>query len=85
MKQITCSSWQNFIQHYTYVHNRFFRIHCGHCICKRLKIKKPDAAACENYVQAAPEENEFVTKEYLSKKMLDYFMRMELLPEICEE
>ncbi len=40
--------------------------------------------SCEHYVLAEPDEAAFVTKEYLSKELLAYLFRLELLPEIKE-
>jgi hypothetical protein len=36
-------------------------------------------------MRAEPDETAFVTKEYLSKELLEYMMKLELLPEIQEE
>ena len=59
-------------------------MNCGHCTGKKIKRKLPDAKACDNYVKKAPEESAFVSKEYLSKKLLEYMMQLELLPEIYD-
>ena len=59
-------------------------MNCGHCTCKRVKRKQPDAKACDDYMQKDPQESAFVTKEYLSKVLLEYMMQLELLPEIYD-
>ena len=82
MRQATCASCVYYRQHYTFDRRKIFQIYCGHCTYKRAKTKRPDAKACENYMQADPTEKTFVTKEYLSKALLDYMLKLELLPEI---
>lgn len=46
------------------------------------KRKQPDAPACDAFSPAPPDENAFATKEYLSKELLQYLIRLELLPPI---
>ena len=74
----TCAYYQ---QHYSLDHRKLFRIHCGHCFYQRTKIRKPTAKACENY-RPSESSDPFVTKEFLSKKLLEYMTSLELLPEI---
>lgn len=82
MNQNTCESCSHYIQHYTFDDQRFVRICCGHCTYGRVRVKKPDAKICENYIQAKSAAKPFATKEYLTKKLLDYVLRLELTPEI---
>ena len=77
-----CKYCRHFCQHYTFDHGKLFRVYCGHCTYSKVKIKQPDSKACQHYVWAAPDEDAFATKEYLSKALLDYVLKMELLPEI---
>ena len=77
-----CKTCGYFRQHYTFDQRKIFRVYCGHCTYQRPKTKRPDAKACENYLLAEPGENAFVAKEYLSKALLEYILRLELLPEI---
>ena len=51
----------------------------------RIKNKKPDQIACEKFVQKENKEKDIVSKEYLSKSLLDWIRQLELLPEIQEE
>lgn len=82
MVEKQCKGCQFFRQHYTFDNRRIFRVYCGHCTFARIKTKKPDAKACENYVQGLSQEAAFVTKEFLSKELLQYVLNLELLPEI---
>ena len=81
----TCQKCEHFRRHYGVDGTRIFRLHCGHCVLPRMKNKKPDQAACEKFVQKENKEKDFVSKEYLSKTLLDWFRQLELLPEIQEE
>lgn len=82
MKSNTCSSCGYYRQHYTFDRQKIFRVYCGHCTCKKAKARKPDSKTCENYVKSEPDKEAFATKEYLSKALLEYLLKLELLPEI---
>ena len=82
MENKFCKSCAYFRQHYTFDKQRIFRVFCGHCTLKNPTGKKPDAKICQYYIPAEPAEDAFVSKEFLSKALLDYMLRMELLPEI---
>ena len=84
MEVPTCSTCEYYRQHYIFDKRKIFQVHYGHCIYQRAKAKRPDAKACENYMQSDPDENAFVSKEYLSKALLEYVLKLELLPEIHE-
>ena len=46
----TCSQCRHFHQHYGKgVHGEFIEIYAGHCGTPRLRNRKPDAAACQNF------------------------------------
>ena len=79
-----CKDCKNFSQHYTLDSRRIFRIHCGHCTLHPPKHKKPHTAACKNFAPGTPQEDAFISKEYLSKELLQYMLQLELLPEITE-
>jgi len=81
----TCKSCQYYHQHYAFSEGCIHRAFCGHCTFGRCKTKRPYTAACENYIYTAPDENAFVSKEYLSKALLLRVLNMELLPPIEEE
>ena len=82
MNQSTCNSCMHYRQHYAFDQRKIFRVHCGHCTCPKVKTKWPDSKICENYVQSDPDEEFFVSKEFLSKVLLEYMLKLELLPEI---
>ena len=84
MDNHSCKTCAYYRQHYTFDHRKIFRVYCGHCTYQKAKTKRPDAKACENYLLSESAENAFVTKEYLSKALLEYMLNLELLPEICE-
>ena len=79
-----CSDCRYYLQHYTFNDNerKLFRVYCGHCTFSKVKRKQPDAMACENFVSGSVQEDAFVSKEYLSKALLQYILDLELLPEI---
>ena len=82
MSETTCRSCKYFYQHYGLSQGRLHWLNCGHCTHKaRTKHKRPDKKACDHYAQGEPLENIFVTKEYLTKALLDRVLRAELLPE----
>ena len=82
MKQHICQTCYYFRQHYTFDQRKIFRVYCGHCVFDRPRRKKPDTPGCINYSPSESQEAAFVTKEYLSKELLQYMLSMELLPEI---
>lgn len=84
MQEKQCKNCQYYLRHYTFDERKIFRIYCGHCTFNRSKTKKPDAAACENFIPGSPQEDAFVRKEYLSKELLQYMISLELLPDIKE-
>ena len=85
MDKQLCGNCVHFHQHYVLDAKRIFRIRYGHCSFSRVKKRKPDDNACDHYVYAPPDQDAFVTKEFLSKTLLAYFLRLELLPEIQED
>jgi len=82
MDQNTCKTCAYFRQHYAIDERKIFRVFCGHCTYRSPRTKRPYAKACENYVFAGPDESAFVSKEYLSKTLLEYVLGLDLLPEI---
>lgn len=82
MTQNTCGTCAHYRRHYVLDQRKIFRVYCGHCTYLKAKTKRPDSKICENYVQTAPDEEAFASKEYLSKTLLEYMLRLELLPEI---
>ena len=86
MNHKQCKDCRQYIQHYTFNDHLLFRVNCGHCVLPEMrKTKRPDTKACNQFEPRDPEENAFVTKEYLSKPLLERVLSMELLPEIKDE
>ncbi len=77
-----CKECQYYLQHYAFNKRKIFSVYCGHCTYGRPKRKQPDANVCENFIPAAIQEDPFVSKEYLNKELLQYMLRLELLPDI---
>jgi len=80
-----CSDCRYYLQHYTFNERKLFRVYCGHCTFPKVKRKQPDAMACENFVSGSVQKDAFVSKEYLSKELLHYVLKLELLPDIEKE
>ena len=84
MKTNSCNTCAYYLQHYTLNQKDIFKVDCGHCTYGRPKRKRPDAKICDHFSPRAEGEEPFVRKEYLSKALLDYVLKLDLLPEICE-
>ena len=82
MEKKYCKDCGYFYQHYALDDRKIFRVFCGHCTLSTARRKQPHTIACDGFVPALPDENAFATKEYLSKTLLEYMMKLELLPEI---
>ena len=77
-----CGSCEYFHQHYILNGRGIVRVYCGHCTYQRIRTRRPDRDACDHYVPAPPDEDAFATREYLSKELLRYVLKLEPLPEI---
>lgn len=84
MEKKVCKDCKYYLRHYTFDSKKIFRVHCGHCTHHKAKAKRPDAKACEYFVPGKPQEDAFASKEYLSKELLQYMLKLELLPNIEE-
>ena len=82
MEKKYCKHCMYFHQHYAFDNRKIFRVYCGHCTLGKIKRKLPDTVACDGFVVAPPDEDAFVTMEYLSKELLQYLLHLELLPPI---
>ena len=80
-----CKDCTHFLQHYAFLSCKLTRIYCGHCLLHRGKSRRPDTAACQHYVQRSPDEDPFISREYLSKALLQYVLQMDLLPPIPDQ
>ena len=79
-----CKTCAHYRQHYTFDQRKIFQVYYGHCTYQKAKTKRPDTKACEHYLLSEAAETAFVTREYLSKALLEYMLELELLPEIKE-
>ena len=84
MEKKTCKECDRYIQHYAFLDGRFRPVFCGHCPAHKTKKVKPYTEACDGFIPGRPMEEQLVTKEYLTKKMLEYFMKMELWEESAQ-
>jgi hypothetical protein len=82
MSEKICQNCQYYRQHYGISGGRIYKVFCGHCTAGKLKVKRPWTKCCTNYIYAPPAEDAFVSKEYLSKALLQRVLNMELLPPI---
>ena len=82
MEKKMCDSCVYYFRHYSMDKQRVFRVFCGHCTFEKAKRKDPFREACEHYEHRPPQEDAFADKEYLSKFLLEYMAKLELLPEI---
>lgn len=85
MNTPTCKDCRYYLPHYTLADGELFSVYCGHCRKTPPRTKKPDKAACEHFEQGEPVTKQFVRKEYLSKRLLEHVLNMELLPAIDNE
>ena len=82
MENSTCRNCAYFRQHYIITEGRIFRISVGHCTDRQVRSKDAYAKPCARFLPGLPDEEQFVTKRYLSKQLLEYVLNMDLLPEI---
>ena len=85
MEEKECRNCAFYLQHFTMSKGKIIRVFCGHCTKRCYKRRLPDAKSCELFQPGTLPEEAFVSKEYLSKELLQYVLRMELLPEIHEQ
>ena len=84
MDNNTCKNCEYFRQHYSLDKRKIFRVFCGHCVFGRVKRKRPYDPVCENFASRESQEDPFVSKEYLSKELLEYMMGLDLFPGVEE-
>ena len=82
MNEVQCAQCESYIQHYILRNGKLYRIFCGHCLRFPAKRKRPYAPACEHFVPGEADTNSYVGKEFLTKKLLERVLNMELLPNI---
>lgn len=82
MDKKLCHECKFYLQHYTFSKHKLVSVYCGHCTLGSPRRKRPDTKACESFVPSPDPRDLFVTKEYLTKELLQHVLNMELLPEI---
>ena len=82
MHKNLCKNCRHFSQHYALVDRGVFWVYCGHCKQGKVRKELPDCSACDHFLPALPDKETFATKEYLSKRLVEYMLQMELLPPI---
>lgn len=85
MEKPVCKDCQHFIQHYGNKDGRFFQLNCGHCKIRKKRQNRPSDHICKLFSPGIPDLMEPVTKEYLTKDILDYILRLDLLSDLLEE
>lgn len=89
MEDRICKNCRHFKQHYTFSENRCHWVDCGHCVKRKGKSRSVWSKGCEFFEQRE-ESVELITKQFLSKRLLEYALSLDLPPEItgeppCEE
>ena len=84
MNDPICKNCQFFRQHYILDGKKLFRVYCGHCTFQKPKRKLPDSKICDQFIPGADDTEAFASKEYITKELLQYLLKLELLPEITE-
>ena len=79
MEKHNCRDCTYFLQHYALGERGLVRIWCGHCTHTHPRSRKPDAPACTRFSAGADREKAFATKEYLTRKLLQKVLDMDLL------
>lgn len=77
MEEMYCNQCQYYIQHYAFLEGKFRRLLYGHCI-QNQKKRDTKGKICPEFVLTEPIENQFVTKEYLTKALLHRILEMDL-------
>ena len=85
MQEYTCNTCANYRQHYTFDQQKIFRVFCGHCTFPKVKTVRPFKKSCVFYEPGGVHLDAFVSKEFLSKSLLEYMMKLDLLPNIKDE
>lgn len=74
----TCKQCTHYVQHYGLFEGKLRPLFCGHCLLNHKKSRKPYMPVCEQFVQDTPVEDKMVTKEYLTRALLQHILDMEL-------
>ncbi|MBQ6703909.1 MAG: hypothetical protein IJN08_03750 [Clostridia bacterium] len=83
MTQQSCETCDHFRQHYTLSGGKLLKVYCGHCTSfSSVKRKRPHDKACDSFIPAPSDMENFASKEYLTRTLLRRVLELPLLPEI---
>lgn len=87
MEKKICRNCAHYRRHYILHKDRATAVNCGHCVAVRIKNRKPDDAACENYesfdhTTDLPGRQEVI--DYLSTDFLKW-VQEKVLPPVVEK
>ena len=88
MSTLTCKSCTHFYQHFVLTETQGVATYCGHCVFPRHKRTRPDQEACPHYQKQDKEKKHPCRQEtvnFLTTKVLERILALELPPEIEEE
>lgn len=85
MEQTTCKECRYFTQHYSIDEEKCIWVNCGHCSRRRLKTKASLSRSCADFERREKKGDTPITKKYITKELLRYFLSLELPPDIIGE
>ena len=85
MNEKNCQHCKNYVQHYGLFDGKLKVVYCGHCKANYTKRKHPDDPACPKFVFDQSIKMKMVSKEYLTRKLLQHILEMELWSEDMEQ
>ena len=80
-----CKDCVHFCQHYILTEDGLRGIYCGHCTLSGVRHKSPEKTACEKFSPSSDIRDLFPSKKYVTKRLLEYLISLEFLPEIKED
>ena len=81
-----CGNCTKYIQHYGIFDGKLRKVFYGHCMEKNKCNLDEDSAACNLFVPGDPMDTRMVSKEYLTKELLQKVLSMSLLEsESCSQ
>ena len=85
MNTPTCKNCVHFHQHYVLDDQSCCKVYCGHCVRPRIKHRSPDGKVCSYFgarTEPAPIPDRKGTVQFLTTKMLDYILSLDLPPDV---
>ena len=76
-----CRDCENYLQHYTLIDGKLGKVYCGHCKRFMKRRIRPDGRICDQFIPGQPLEKTMVSKQYLTKALLQRIFNIELFPE----